>query len=99
PLSALESLPTRRSSDLAVPVDVDAGFPGGVDLVVQPFAFQRVAAVAGLAEHRLADDAVGDELAGGDELGAHHLLRADLHDDVRVDRKSTRLNSSHVKTS
>src|SRR5690606_40703058 len=88
---ALRSSPTRRSSDLAVPNDalLDAG-PGarraGV-LRVREGRVQRVEVRLGL--RGLAMTEVLEGLEEGDRVLAAGAL----------DRKSTRLNSSHVKIS
>src|SRR5690606_40520512 len=95
----LHSSPTRRSSDLLAP---------GLDLAVHPAAVRALAVqvpvdeAAGLAQ--AADDAVeGPDLAVLLHAPAHLLLgggataTADRVEEAGPDRKSTRLNSSHVK--
>src|SRR5690606_41703542 len=90
-LRHLHSCPTRRSSDLA-------GVQGTAEQVANAAEVARV--VVGLAQAEAQPAVQGD---GVDQRlqrvlavfhGLGHLLRA-----VAGDRKSTRLNSSHVKSS
>src|SRR5207244_10848876 len=83
------SFPTRRSSDLA-PGAPDFGW-SGVDVHRRVEAEGRGVGAAGRDEHEL--HGVGGWQAGGVE--ALGLELAEQIDDARVDRKSTRLNSSH----
>src|SRR5690606_41734732 len=81
---SLHSYPTRRSSDLAAAVE-------GVDL-----GRLHVHAGDGVSQLR--------ETAGGDRAHVTQTENADIHradhgTGARGDRKSTRLNSSHVKIS
>src|SRR5690606_41709616 len=93
---ALLSFPTRRSSDLgvrAVRGDVVVVELADLGAGRRPEAVERPALALGVLgaarHHRLAvggdDDLVGEEPVGGDGAVG--------------DRKSTRLNSSHVKKS
>src|SRR5690606_41948468 len=93
---ALHSFPTRRSSDLVLhmdhPIEAHAlvgvvGFPG------DPRACFRRQPVEKALQRR--DDAVRTLVASIDDttVDDDHLIR------LPVDRKSTRLNSSHVKIS
>src|SRR5690606_41155770 len=94
----LHSFPTRRSSDLALVVlhhvgelvevvalllEVDAEVLEAIDVGVE-------AGVLGVGDEADAVDALEDQLTAG--------VEEDLTGDG-VDRKSTRLNSSHVKIS
>src|SRR5690606_41492022 len=94
---ALRSFPTRRSSDL---------IPAGVAAVVG-------AEVLPVGEVLVIDHAVGVTVAGAGRFGSEQLLERELQRFVvlllfavhrlmtvaQQDRKSTRLNSSHVKIS
>src|SRR5690606_41145405 len=94
-LRAPHSFPTRRSSDLTFPGQgiLVAGLRGGKDgqIVEAPVLDER------LVEARLALDDV-DEVEDDPALASHDDVEiAQTH--VEIDRKSTRLNSSHVKIS
>src|SRR5690606_41941231 len=85
----LHSFPTRRSSDLPGGVEVEDGGGG----VVEQLAVVR-------DEHDAA--APGDELAGEELDGGVVEVVGGLVEQEQVgalDRKSTRLNCSHVKIS
>src|SRR5690606_41446643 len=90
---SLHTFPTRRSSDLLVPTRPpghEAETVGVVDQVelIDDTALQvHVSAV---------DHLVGGQLVAGVEIGEREC---DLFRDGNRDRKSTRLNSSHVKIS
>src|SRR5207249_10443273 len=95
---ALPSFPTRRSSDLDAPLFVGARVvAGGDDDVVQTPVGED-----DLFERAPHGCAIGDVGAQAD-----HLTRAgdaspghtDAHPHLLLDRKSTRLNSSHVSIS
>src|SRR5690606_41474297 len=90
-----DSFPTRRSSDLLVGVDDLLERERGVVDVVGVDADSDGSAL-------LAGDlgAARDELAHRGGVDAHVALRR-VHGvgDAEADRKSTRLNSSHVKIS
>src|SRR5690606_40028799 len=92
----ISSFPTRRSSDLVAP----AQHRSRKRIVVVPVAVAHVAAVHDhrMIEHRAVSvRRVREPL---DEAG--EKLRVILLNDgetVELDRKSTRLNSSHVKSS
>src|SRR5690606_40904485 len=93
----LHSFPTRRSSDLVVQLLAAAQAKIELDATVAVMKVQRnqrIAALLGLADQFLDLFGVQQQLAGTGGFGA----------DVRRgggqrDRKSTRLNSSHVKIS
>src|SRR5437868_9924027 len=78
------SFPTRRSSDLAVTLS---------------HLTPPLASVA-LSPELLEIEALVDEYSAADGLDARRmkLLRQEIHP-PRIDRKSTRLNSSHVSIS
>src|SRR5207249_9837453 len=89
--------PTRRSSDLRILQDHrDRAAADPLHLVVG--LLQEIVAVE---EDRAADDARGRPRHEADDAQARHALaRAGLADEAeRLDRKSTRLNSSHVSIS
>src|SRR5690606_41480460 len=77
--------PTRRSSDLAGHADVDRATLIGDELF-------RATDFDGNTAHGI------DEVAGGFAQNAH-LFALHVGRSANGDRKSTRLNSSHVKTS
>src|SRR5690606_39444483 len=79
------SRPTRRSSDLARQRQAHP-LPPAIDEA------RRALARLGLVEHREGDDAQHERREDRTEPHQRHGLTAE-------DRKSTRLNSSHVKTS
>src|SRR5690606_41387062 len=88
----VRSCPTRRSSDLTT---ARAGPGSGVDVVLHEHAAQQLA--GGVARQIVEEDHVARHLVAGQvalDVGLD-LLRVGL----RLDRKSTRLNSSHVKIS
>src|SRR5699024_12452021 len=89
----LHSFPTRRSSDLAGP-----GAPvlplGGGDVDAHALRGSRLELDIGEALELAR--CVGDARAGDGHVGLHDLAPGAL---ARVDRKSTRLNSSHVSIS
>src|SRR5690606_41593150 len=94
-LPSLHSFPTRRSSDLADDLP-DVQQPLDADLVlapVPPFAAALGAAELAGRQRAVRLQAVADPVA--DALG--DLVPAPAA--PQVDRKSTRLNSSHVKIS
>src|SRR5690606_41228097 len=82
------SVPTRRSSDLADPVD-----RRWVDRGDQPDAQRADAQPAALVAHERALDARG-QVVHVDACAVEAVAQARTQD-----RKSTRLNSSHVKIS
>src|SRR5690606_41502629 len=73
----LPSFPTRRSSDLALPLYERAG-------------------CAGAADRSFSERVIARLIAGFTAAGVPIDTRDDL---ASIDRKSTRLNSSHVKIS
>src|SRR5690606_41273223 len=96
---ALPSCPTRRSSDLRQ-AEVERVLPAmqadGV-AVVGDGAGVVAGFLAAEGEHELGERIAAPHLLQpGDEIGCQLRLAAAL---VQVDRKSTRLNSSHVKIS
>src|SRR5690606_40204786 len=87
---ALHSFPTRRSSDLGQP-DIGVVLFHGSNQVHQVFRLARVWVVVG----EVAID-VAKQRNNGTAQGFDQLRRNDAGG---ADRKSTRLNSSHVKIS
>src|SRR5690606_39445371 len=92
----LHSFPTRRSSDLVRgvhPFNVEGGICLGV---TQPLGFSQHRIERQPARLHFAQDEVGRSIDdAGDPVDAVRS-KAFAH---RLDRKSTRLNSSHVKIS
>src|SRR5690606_42016887 len=84
---ALHSFPTRRSSDLGPLLPAEAGPP------------QLQLAVPGRHARGLPGEARDDQDEGGHRPGKGGRNRLPVGGVRRRDRKSTRLNSSHVKTS
>src|SRR5690606_41300031 len=86
----LHSFPTRRSSDLSVSI-----------LLLQDDGHLELAAARGLPDYRIAEEIVQglayERLVGPLE-GVRYRVITDTRED-EADRKSTRLNSSHVKSS
>src|SRR5690606_40012193 len=90
------SFPTRRSSDLDVVFYDEEGFDGDVGWAVPG----GIAVLPGGA--RSTGLPIGAAvLSGGSRMTAEHLsaINKDIRAAAKLDRKSTRLNSSHVKTS
>src|SRR5690349_22906417 len=87
-LRDLPSFPTRRSSDL-----VNAVCPAYVDTDMTRESVARIAAKTGMSP----DAALQAALATTGQ--AHLIPPADVARAVLTDRKSTRLNSSHVEIS
>src|SRR5690606_41591575 len=90
----LHSFPTRRSSDL-ISMAVNAMRDGAYDFMEKPFSPERLVEVArrALEQRGLAREvwSLRKQLAERDSLEGKIIGRSD--------RKSTRLNSSHVKIS
>src|SRR5690606_41881418 len=89
----LHSFPTRRSSDLLA---LRARPPQAGDYVPTGAVVQTFFACFGFQGRPSVTPAV---VEGGARLRARQALAAERAGDVRSDRKSTRLNSSHVKSS
>src|SRR5690606_40721148 len=102
---ALPSFPTRRSSDLLIDRHQQRRLPQGMDFLYQRLQLHQIMEIAAEQDHA-ADLGMAQAFALVDrQLAAaypHHELpqphRAFLLL-TRGDRKSTRLNSSHVKIS
>src|SRR5207248_10094138 len=93
---ALRAFPTRRSSDLGLKADMDEYTADRLDAhspgreFAQPHGCNRVGADDLLDDRRKGDFDIGS----GRSALTQHLLRSQA-----LDRKSTRLNSSHRTTS
>src|SRR5690606_41899776 len=96
--SVLAPSPTRRSSDL--PRERLAGHADGADLEGPAPPRRRPGGRAPASVRELEADRVSAALLAVDDLYEHltDLLEARRADVLRRDRKSTRLNSSHVKS-
>src|SRR5690606_40767108 len=95
----LPSYPTRRSSDLTEPARISATQPDGtrydLALEVQPRQW-RIERVDGLPPQTVTPD---PDVAARIAREQAMVNKARTRNDARRDRKSTRLNSSHVKIS
>src|SRR5207253_6296317 len=98
PPQALLSFPTRRSSDLGGGAVIgDAAGEGQVATTELGEAFgTEVSAEGSAGAEGLAE---GDINAGGDFDIGRLDIAVDISADADLDRKSTRLNSSHVASS
>src|SRR5690606_41385462 len=90
---AIPACPTRRSSDLGPGVPADAG--------IMPELISRYAASKDILGICLGHQAIGEAFGGGlnNLTEVVHGVASEVKIREDIDRKSTRLNSSHVKTS
>src|SRR5207302_9033188 len=93
-LPSLHSFPTRRSSDLVHEAFLNIGL-----VAAHGDAVEDRTDVAALAVDPVAGSARGDWAVVKQIFPPLHIARGHLHFVFTEDRKSTRLNSSHVKIS
>src|SRR5690606_41860879 len=94
PSPPLSSFPTRRTSDFGLRIDLQEDQKTLIRVIAEVASGHTATTKRGMGELRKAKGAV--EILGR-HAGRHDVLGAALG--VLGDRKSTRLNSSHVKSS
>src|SRR5690606_42014317 len=95
---ALHSFPTRRSSDLSVKPEGDTVIEHGDEVFF--IAAREDIRVVMSEMQRLEGPVRRIVIAGGGNIGFRLAQRLENEHQVKIiDRKSTRLNSSHVKIS
>src|SRR5690606_41377539 len=93
------ALPTRRSSDHFIFIDVNMPRKNGIECLVE---IKKISKVKNTPVYLYSTYGDPDTISQGKKLGAVDLLvKANNMKELEqtLDRKSTRLNSSHVKNS